>query len=185
MGWSEAGNIFSNPLPPGKNKIGSPGLAWGFETRIIDRAGADVRGREPGEVLIRGAAVSTCYYKEPEGPRQSSPRRGGCARRPSPIATRMATSSSSGGPKELIIKAGVNIAPKQIDEVLESHPTVLEAAVVGVPHHGKDLIAFVVLHQGMEGDESTMLSFCREPLGPLLSPTRIHFVTELPGTPIR
>ncbi len=45
MGSSEAGNIFSNPLPPGENKIGSPGLAWGFETRIVNREGVDVHAR--------------------------------------------------------------------------------------------------------------------------------------------
>ena len=54
MGSSEAGNVFSNPLPPGENKIGSPGLAWGFETKIVNREGAEVPTGEPGEVLIRG-----------------------------------------------------------------------------------------------------------------------------------
>src|SRR5208337_628613 len=67
MGSSEAGNVFSNPLPPGKNKIGSAGLACGFETRIIDREGADVPAGEAGEVLIRGPAVMQGYYKDAEG----------------------------------------------------------------------------------------------------------------------
>src|SRR5208282_3462667 len=71
MDSTETGNIFSNPLPPGENKIGSPGLAWGFETRVIDRDGADlpvrepdagksacpVRSGEPVEVLVRGPAI--------------------------------------------------------------------------------------------------------------------------------
>jgi amino acid adenylation domain-containing protein len=67
MGSTEAGNVFSNPVPPGKNKFGSFGLAWGFETRIIDREGNDVPRGEPGEALLRGPARMKCYYKDPEG----------------------------------------------------------------------------------------------------------------------
>ena len=67
MGSSEGGNVFSNPLPPGENKIGTPGLAWGFETRIVDREGVDVPRGEPGEVLLRGAALTQGYYKDAEG----------------------------------------------------------------------------------------------------------------------
>jgi acyl-CoA synthetase (AMP-forming)/AMP-acid ligase II len=66
MGSSEAGNVFSNPLPPGKNKIGSVGLARGFETKVIDQAGAEVPRGEPGEVLLRGPALMAGYYKDPE-----------------------------------------------------------------------------------------------------------------------
>jgi acyl-CoA synthetase (AMP-forming)/AMP-acid ligase II len=67
MGSSEAGNVFSNPVPPGTNKIGSPGLAWGFETRIIDRSGAEVPIGEPGEVLLRGDGMMRDYYKDQTG----------------------------------------------------------------------------------------------------------------------
>src|SRR5271169_3449690 len=66
-----------------------------------------------------------------------------------------------GRSKELIIKGGVNIAPKQIDEILETHPAVLEAAAVGVPDRyvGEDLMAFAVLREGMRCDELELLSF--------------------------
>ena len=67
MGSTEGGNVFSNPQPPGKNKIGSPGLPWGFETRIVDREGRDVPRGEPGEVLLRGPGLMNGYYKDPEG----------------------------------------------------------------------------------------------------------------------
>ena len=67
MGSTEAGNVFSNPVPPGKNEIGSPGLPWGFEARIVDRHGVEMPDGESGEVLIRGAALIRGYYKDPEG----------------------------------------------------------------------------------------------------------------------
>ena len=64
MGSTEGGNVFSNPVPPSKNKIGSPGLPWGFETRIVDRQGLDVPPGESGEVLLRGEGLMKAYYKD-------------------------------------------------------------------------------------------------------------------------
>jgi amino acid adenylation domain-containing protein len=90
-----------------------------------------------------------------------------------------------GRSKELIIKGGMNIAPKQIDEVLESHPAVLEAATVGVPDRyvGEDLVAFAVLRAGKTCQEKELLSFCESRLGHFKTPTRIHFVQDLPKGP--
>jgi hypothetical protein len=90
-----------------------------------------------------------------------------------------------GRSKELIIKGGVNIAPRQIDDVLESHPAVREAAAVGVPDRylGEDLVAFVVLRAGVSADERELLAFCEGRLGPFKTPTRIHFADDLPKGP--
>ena len=90
-----------------------------------------------------------------------------------------------GRSKELIIKGGVNIAPKQIDEILETHPAVLEAAAVGVPDRyvGEDLVAFAVLRDGMRCDELELLSFCESHLGYFKTPTRMYFVADLPKGP--
>ena len=90
-----------------------------------------------------------------------------------------------GRSKELIIKGGVNIAPRQIDEVLESHLAVLEAAAVGVPdrYFGEDAVAFVVLRQEAAADEKELLAFCESRLGHFKTPSRIHFLKELPKGP--
>jgi amino acid adenylation domain-containing protein len=185
MGSSEAGNVFSNPLPPGENKIGTPGLAWGFETRIIDRDGADVPRGEPGEVLLRGAAIAQGYYKDAEGTAAALDAEGWLHTGDLAYQDHEGYFFVIGRSKELIIKGGMNIAPRQIDDVLESHPAVLEAAAVGVPDHylGEDLAAFAVLRAGMEADESEMLAFCESRLGHFKTPTRIHFVADLPKGP--
>ena len=185
MGSSEAGNIFSNPLPPRENKIGTPGLAWGFETRIVDGEGHDVPAGEPGEVLIRGPAIMQGYYKDAEGTAAVLDAEGWMHTSDLAYQDRDGYFFVIGRSKELIIKAGMNIAPRQIDEVLESHPSVLEAAVVGVPdrHVGEDLVAFAVLRAAMVPDERAMLAFCESRLGHFKTPTRIHFVADLPKGP--
>ncbi len=185
MGSTEAGNIFSNPLPPGANKIGSPGLPWGFETRIVNQEGVEVPAGEPGEVLVRGQALMQGYYKDPEGTAAVLGPDGWLHTGDLAYRDEDGYFFIVGRSKELIIKGGVNIAPKQIDEVLESHPAVLEAAAVGVPDRyvGEDLVAFVVLRAGIAGDERELLTFCESRLGHFKTPTRIHFVKDLPKGP--
>src|SRR5580698_8262099 len=185
MGSTEGGNVFSNPVPPGKNKIGSPGLPWGFEARIVDREGADVPRGESGEVLLRGAALMRGYYKDPEGTAAVVDGDGWLHTGDLARQDEDGYFFVVGRSKELIIKGGVNIAPRQIDEVLESHPSVFEAAAVGIPdrYFGEDAVAFVVLRPGFSTDESGLLGFCETRLGHFKTPSRIHFLKELPKGP--
>ncbi len=185
MGSTESGNVFSNPQPPAKNKIGSPGLAWGFETRVVDREGVDVPQGESGEVLLRGTGLMKGYYKDPEG--TAAVVDGGGWLHTGDLARQDEDGYFFivGRSKELIIKGGVNIAPRQIDEVLESHVAVLEAAAVGIPdrYFGEDVVAFVVLRSAASADERELLAFCESRLGHFKTPSRIHFLRELPKGP--
>ena len=185
MGCSEGGNVFSNPVPPGVNKIGSPGLPWGFEARIVNRDGAELPANEPGEVLLRGPAMTKAYYKDPVTTASAFDTEGWFHTGDLAYRDDDGYFFVIGRSKELIIKGGMNIAPKQIDEVIESHPAILEAAAVGVPDRyvGEDLIAFAVLREGVTVDEKDLLNFCEEHLGHFKTPTRIHFVQDLPKGP--
>lgn len=185
MGSTEGGNIFSNPLPPDENKLGSPGLPWGFETKIVNRENFAVPQGEPGEILIRGAALMQGYYKDPEATAAVLDPDGWFHSGDLAYQDKDGYFFVVGRSKELIIKGGMNIAPKQIDEVLESHPSVLEAAAVGVPDRyvGEDIIAFVITRSGMVGDEKELLNFCENRLGHFKTPTRIRFVKDLPKGP--
>jgi amino acid adenylation domain-containing protein len=185
MGSTETGSPFSNPLPPGKNKIGSPGLPWGFETKIVSRDGAELPAGVPGEVLMRGDGMMQGYYKDPVGTAAALDAEGWLHTGDLAYRDEDGYFFVVGRSKELIIKGGMNIAPKQIDEVLETHPAVLEAAAVGVPDRyvGEDLIAFAVLRNGMSCDERELLGFCESRLGHFKTPTRIHFVRDLPKGP--
>jgi acyl-CoA synthetase (AMP-forming)/AMP-acid ligase II len=183
MGATEAGNVFLNPPPPGKNKIGSLGLVTGFETRFVNREGVD--GGETGELWLRGDGMMQGYYKDPAATDAALGSEGWFHTGDLAYRDEEGYVFMIGRSKELIIKGGVNIAPKQIDEILESHPAVLEAAAVGVPdrHVGEDVVAFAVLRNGIYCDERTLLSFCERHLGYFKTPTRIHFVPDLPRGP--
>jgi fatty-acyl-CoA synthase/long-chain acyl-CoA synthetase len=85
--------------------------------------------------------------------------------------------------KDLIIRGGHNIAPKEIEEVLFNHPAVLEAAVVGLPHSewGEQLCAAVVLKEGALTDAAELTGWCRENgLASIKIPTRFEIVTQIP-----
>jgi acyl-CoA synthetase (AMP-forming)/AMP-acid ligase II len=185
MGSSEAGNIFSNPVPPGENKIGSPGLPWGFELKIINREGAELPAGEPGEILLRGAGMMQGYYNDPEATAAALDDEAWLHTGDLAYRDQDGYVFIVGRSKELIIKAGMNIAPKQIDETLESHPAVLEAAAVGVPDRyvGEDLVAFATLRDGALCDEQDLLRYCESRLGLFKTPTRIYFVPDLPKGP--
>ncbi len=87
--------------------------------------------------------------------------------------------------KELIIKGGENIAPREIDEALLKHPAVLEAAAVGIPdaNYGQEIMACVILKPGMECSVETLTAFAVQELGKYKTPKVIKFVSELPKGP--
>ena len=187
MGSTECGgNIFSNPLPPGKDKIGTPGRPYGFETRIVSPEGTEVSPGETGEIQLRGPSIMTGYYKNPEGTSAVLGPDGWLRTGDLAYIDEDGYVFIVGRAKELIIKGGMNIAPRQIDDVLVSHPAVLDAAALGVPDHylGEDIVAFVKLKSGARADEQQILEFCESRLGSFKTPTDIYFVPDLPKGPM-
>ncbi|TMH27153.1 MAG: long-chain fatty acid--CoA ligase, partial [Betaproteobacteria bacterium] len=87
--------------------------------------------------------------------------------------------------KELIIKGGENIAPREIDEALLQHPAVLEAAAVGIadPHYGQEIAACIVLKGGEACTEEALRAHCLLALGPYKTPKVLRFVADLPKGP--
>ena len=87
--------------------------------------------------------------------------------------------------KDLIIKGGINIVPSQIEDVLQSHVTVKEVAVIGKPDMllGETIICFLVTKNGSKPDFEELKSFCRNKLGDLKTPSEFKFVMSLPKGP--
>jgi acyl-CoA synthetase (AMP-forming)/AMP-acid ligase II len=186
MGLTEtAAPAFSNPYERAKRKVGSVGKPSGCEARIVNAQGIEEPDGTPGEIVIRGPQVTPGYYKNPAATLDGFfPHHW---LRTGDIGVRDADGFFyvTGRIKELIIKGGENIAPREIDEVLLRHPAVLDAAAVGVPdkHYGQEIMACVIRRQGHPCTEEQLKAFCVEHLGRYKTPTTIRFVEELPRGP--
>jgi acyl-CoA synthetase (AMP-forming)/AMP-acid ligase II len=185
MGLTEtAAQILSNPLPPGTRKIGSPGRAYGCEVDIQDGEGRSVSDKAEGEIVVRGPNIMAEYLKNPDATSKSF--RDGWLR--TGDLGRMDSDGYvfvTGRLKELIIKGGENIAPREIDEALYAHPDVIEAAAFAQPctRYGERVEAAVRMKVGATATPDDLLALCQERLGAFKSPDRIVFLDELPKGP--
>ncbi|WP_171178968.1 AMP-binding protein [Ruegeria sp. HKCCD8929] len=186
MGLTEtAAQILSNPLPPGTRKIGSPGIGVGNEVAIFDSDFRQLPPGQEGELVIRGPNVMLEYLKNPEATADSfTPdgwlRTGDLGRQDEDGYVFI-----TGRLKELIIKGGENIAPREIDEALYSHPDVIEAAAFGRPctSYGERVEAAVRLRSGSSVTPSDLIAICEKRLGKFKSPDQVFLLDELPKGP--
>jgi long-chain acyl-CoA synthetase len=186
MGLTEtAAPAFSNPMDPQRRKLGAVGKASGCDAEVRDAALAPVADGTTGEIVIRGPNVMQGYYKNDAATQASFTPDGWL--RTGDLGHRDADGFFfvTGRIKELIIKGGENIAPREIDEVLLRHPDVRDAAAVGMPdrHYGQDILACVVLRDGCAPDEPALRAFCEQHLGRYKTPRSFRFVDELPRGP--
>jgi len=187
MGMTETSSIvFCNPQDGAKRKYGSPGIPCGVEARIVDTAsGRELGANEPGEICLRGPTVMRSYYKSPEQTAKGFDAQGWLRTGDLGYQDSEGYYFVTGRLKELIIKGGENIAPREIDEALLRHPAVLEAASVGIPdpNYGQDIRACVVLKPGARASVAELRAFCLTELGRYKTPREFRFVTELPKGP--
>jgi acyl-CoA synthetase (AMP-forming)/AMP-acid ligase II len=183
-GMTEASHqMASNPLPPAVRKAGSVGPGTGLRIGIRDSQGGELPRGQAGEVCIAGPGVITEYENNPEATVKSFFgewfRTGDQG-----ILDEDGYLHLTGRLKELIIRAGENIAPREIDEVLLTHPAVAEAVCFGVPHTtwGEEVEAAVVLHPENPVSESELLCFCRDRLADFKCPKKIHMLASIPRT---
>ncbi len=186
MGLTETASVaFTNPLDPAARRIGSPGLPLAVEARVIAPDGRELPAGEAGEICLRGAPVMQGYFNAPELTAQARDAEGWL--RTGDLGYRDADGYYfiTGRLKELIIKGGENIAPREIDEALLAHPAVLEAAAVGIPdaEYGQEILACVVLKPGMSCTADELHAHCLRALGRYKAPKELRFVAELPKGP--
>ena len=186
MGLTETvAPAFSNPYEQAERKVGSVGRPSGCEAKIVDEKGDELPDGIQGEIVIRGPQVTRGYYKN-ESATASAFFAGGWFRS-GDVGVRDTDGFFfvTGRIKELIIKGGENIAPREIDEVLMRHPAVLDAAAVGIPdpHYGQEIMACVIRRGGHICTDEDLRAFCLEHLGRYKTPKVIRFVDELPRGP--
>jgi len=186
MGLTECASVaFSNPLDKSKRKYGSPGTPIGVEARVVDSAGRPIDAGVRGEIELRGPNVMRGYFKAPEATAAALRRGGWLATGDLGYRDADGFYFITGRLKELIIKGGENIAPREIDEALLAHPAVLEAAAVGVPDdaYGQEILACVVMKPGASCSEDELRAHCLQALGRYKSPRYLRVVGELPKGP--
>ncbi|MCF6475829.1 long-chain fatty acid--CoA ligase [Nonomuraea sp. MG754425] len=172
-------NQLSRPTKPGT--IGFP--IWGVEMRLVDDAWNTVEGEGPGEIAIRGHNIMKGYYGRPEDTAEVL--RDGWFRT-GDIATRDEDGYYSivDRTKDMIIRGGFNVYPREVEEVLMTHPEVSLVAVVGVRHdsHGEEVKAYVIPSAGATASESELVAWCRENMAAYKYPRIIEFRESLPMT---
>ena len=186
MGLTEtAAQILSNPLPPGDRKIGSPGLAIGNEVMIGDDSQRQVPAGEEGEVLVRGPNVMRVYLDNPDATAAALTNDGWLRTGDLGRMDEDGYVFITGRLKELIIKGGENIAPREVDEALYAHPDVVEAAAFACAcaRYGQRIEAGVALNTESSVSEQDLIDLCNSKIGAFKSPDRIHFMNELPKGP--
>lgn len=184
-GWTGS----SNPMT-GPRKIGSIGKALGdlhpdihCEIRIVDADGRDVAPGAEGEIVIRGDMIPRGFWRMPA--KTLADYRDGWFHT-GDIGVRDADGFIFlvGRKDDLIITAGFNVYPREVEEVLYTHPAVAEVAVVGLPdaEKGQAIKAFVVANPGATRDESSLIDHCRANLAKYKAPRSVEFVDTLPKT---
>jgi acyl-CoA synthetase (AMP-forming)/AMP-acid ligase II/thioesterase domain-containing protein len=182
MGMTEAGGIFWNPPSRERRKIGSLGLINALEAKIVGADGHEVAPGQVGEMVVRGAGVMRGYYKDPEATAAVLDRDGWLRTGDRVRRDEDGFYFHAGRLKELIIKGGTNIAPREIEEALCAHPAVLEAAVVGAPdpYLGEDIVAFVVCRPGVQVVQVQLQRYCEGIVGAFKTPALITILPALP-----
>ena len=186
MGLTEtAAPILSNPLPPGERRTGSPGIAIGNEVIIADDEQSEVARGNEGEVLVRGPNVMKGYFRNPEATAQALTPDGWLRTGDLGRMDEAGYVFITGRLKELIIKGGENIAPREVDEALYAHPDVIEAAAFACEcaNYGQRIEAAVSVAASANVTESDLITLCIERIGAFKAPDRIHFLPELPKGP--
>jgi long-chain acyl-CoA synthetase len=176
--------ISSNPI--GRERSGSVGLPLpGTEVRILDDQDNDLPTGEVGEICARSPGVMQGYWNAPEITSE--------ALRDGWLHTGDLGYQDADGylyivdrKKDLIIRGGFNVYPRDVEDALVEHPAVQTAGVVGRPdpRHGEEVVAFVALHPGSELTGEELVDWARERIGGYKYPREVVIIEAIPLTPV-
>jgi long-chain acyl-CoA synthetase len=183
-GLSETTGMGSFNLPDRERKAGSIGVpVGGTEFRLVDDNDKDVGAGERGEIVMRGPFVMKGYWNKPEATADTI--------RDGWFHTGDIGQVDEDGyyfivdrKKELVIRGGYNVYPREIEEVLYTHPAVREAAVLGVPHDelGEEVAAAVSLKDGAEATPEEIRDYVKQRVAAYKYPRKVWIADDLPKT---
>jgi long-chain acyl-CoA synthetase len=184
-GLSETSPVASSNHPDKERKPGSIGTPIdGVEMQVVDEDDNPVEQGEVGEIVIRGHNIMKGYWQRPDATEEAM--RGGWFH-----SGDMARTDEDGyfyivdRKKDLIIRGGYNVYPREVEEVLYEHPKIREAAVVGVPHDewGEEIGAAVVLHDGEQLAPEEVSAYVKDRIAAYKYPRIVWFLDDLPKGP--
>jgi long-chain acyl-CoA synthetase len=184
-GLSETSPVASFNHPDRERKPGSIGTPVdGVEMKVVDDADQEVAQGEVGEIVIRGHNVMKSYWERPDATAEAI--RGGWFH-----SGDMATVDEDGyffivdRKKDMIIRGGYNVYPREVEEVLYEHPAVREAAVIGLPddEYGEEVGAAVTLKEGASATPAELRDFVKGQVAAYKYPRYVWLVDELPKGP--
>jgi len=184
-GITETSTMVTMNWPSGGRVLGSCGFPVpGLSVRVVDAVHArDVAPGQEGELIVRGPNVMPGYHNKPEETAKAL-RNGWYHTGDLAKIDRNGFLTITGRLKELIIRGGQNIAPAEIEEVVNTHPAVLDCAVVGVPHDslGEVPALFVVARPGQAIGTEALMAHCRAHLSAYKVPHAVHLIESIPRT---
>jgi acyl-CoA synthetase (AMP-forming)/AMP-acid ligase II len=181
-GMTEATHqMASNPLPPAKRKPGAVGLAAVPEVQIMDEAGNILAPDTVGEIVIRGANVTTGYENNPKANAEGFTN-GWFRTGDQGVKDAEGYVSLTGRLKEIINRGGEKISPREIDEVIMDHPAVSQVVCFAVPHPklGEEVGAAVVLKEGATATEKDIQAFVATRVADFKVPKKVLILPEIP-----
>jgi long-chain acyl-CoA synthetase len=184
-GLSETSPVASINMPDDSWRPGSIGQpVWGCEMMVTRFDGTEANTDEVGEILIRGLNVMKGYYKDEVATAETIQNgwlhTGDLGRKDKDGCYFIV-----GRKKDIIIRSGINVYPREVEDVLHGHPAVREAAVIGVPDlaRGEEVQAYVALRMGIQANVELLGEYCRERLARHKCPKEIIILPELPKGP--
>jgi long-chain acyl-CoA synthetase len=184
-GLSETTGMGSFNLPDRERKPGTIGLpVGGTEMKVVDDAGRELAPGEPGEIVMRGPFVMRGYWNREDATSEVM-RDGWFHTGDIAVVDEDGYFAIVDRKKDLIIRGGYNVYPRELEEVLYAHPAVLEAAVVGVPHEslGEEVGAVVVLKPGAAAAADDIRDYMRQRVAAYKYPRVVWFADALPKGP--
>lgn len=181
-GMSEGSPVVTfNDLRIGRKpgSIGTP--VWGVEVKLMDAEGKEVPVGEKGELWYRGHNVMKGYYKKPEANAKTITdgwlHSGDIA-----IKDEDGFFFIVDRTKDMIIRGGLNVYPREVEEVMIKHEAVSLVAVIGIPDDkmGEEIKAFVVLNEGAAATEEELMAYTKEHIAAYKYPRKIEFIDALP-----
>ncbi|MEN8181959.1 MAG: long-chain fatty acid--CoA ligase [Myxococcota bacterium] len=185
FGLSETSPVASFNMLGRPRKVGSIGYpVWGVEMCILDDHDRPLPDGERGEIAIRGHNIMKSYWKRPDATKEAM-RAGWFHTGDIGLRDTDGAYFIVDRKKDMIIRGGFNVYPREVEEVLYAHPQVVEAAVLGVPHqsHGEEVKAVVVTAPGKTLTDEDVIDYCKQNLAAYKYPRIVEFRETLPKGP--